>query len=104
MDGEVSEYDGEAKKRFILARLEEQGECKGLDPNVFFPSGSKDDVKLAEGSAQKVCRRCPVQRECLQYAIDFGENHGVWGGHGERSRRRVAKKIAAGVITIEEAL
>lgn len=101
MDGE---YRGDAHRRFVLAQLEESGECKGTDSNIFFPSGSKDDVRLAEGSAKQVCKRCPVQKDCLQYALDYGEHFGVWGGHGERSRRRVAKKIAAGLITIEDAL
>ena len=30
---------------------------------------------------------CPVQRECLEYAIAIGEMHGIWGGLNETERR-----------------
>lgn len=40
--------------------------------------------------AKKVCDTCPVQPECLDYALQFhpGELHGMWAGMtGEQLRR-----------------
>ena len=33
-----------------------------------------------EQQALAVCDRCPVQVECLAYAITTRQHHGVWGG------------------------
>lgn len=32
------------------------------------------------GLSKKVCKACPVRRECLGYALDARLVHGVWGG------------------------
>ena len=89
------------RRRALLIHLENEGECKGMT-HLFFPSF--EEAKAAEKSAKKVCWGCSVQRECLTYAIEYDEWHGIWGGHGERPRRRIAKKIRAGLMTIEDAL
>lgn len=41
--------------------------------------------------AVRVCRRCPVRRECASYAAS-APVHGLWGGHWRqvRSGRRAA--------------
>lgn len=67
-------------------------ECHGMDPELFFPAGGEttDNVKA-------ICRRCDVQAECLAYAINLGEKHGIWGGVSERGRRRLRR--AAGITT-----
>lgn len=56
--------------------------CLEMDPQVFFPSDS-DGVLMAK----KICERCPVKRQCLEYAFENGL-YGVWGGTSERERRR----------------
>ncbi|MEJ7721580.1 MAG: WhiB family transcriptional regulator [Ilumatobacteraceae bacterium] len=38
-----------------------------------------------------MCGTCPVTEPCLEYALDHRIEHGVWGGHSERSRRRILK-------------
>lgn len=49
------------------------------------------DRMFAEGAAQNeakaVCVHCPVQVECLAYALDHRVEHGVWGAMTERERR-----------------
>ncbi len=61
--------------------------CRGVDPGEFFPSdGSGVD------RAQKVCATCPVQSECLEYALSARIEHGVWGGASERERRRILRR------------
>ncbi|MHA4849721.1 WhiB family transcriptional regulator [Rhodococcus sp. MSC1_016] len=55
--------------------------CRGMDITVFYLD---DDTAKPQPQhlrrAKDVCRRCPVIDECRQYAIHFGEQHGVWGG------------------------
>jgi WhiB family redox-sensing transcriptional regulator len=63
-----------------------QGLCAQVDPELFFPEkgGSTRDSK-------DVCAVCPVRVECLTWALDHDERHGVWGGLSERERRRLRK-------------
>lgn len=51
--------------------------CRGTDPDLFFPPRGSH---TASNAAKAVCARCPVTAECMQYALDNGENEGVWGG------------------------
>ena len=36
--------------------------------------------------AKLVCRRCPVREQCLSYALQNNEMHGVWGGMSPKQR------------------
>ncbi len=66
-----------------------EGNCAHRDPSTFFPS---DGVGV--DSAKKVCTDCPVQSQCLEYALTNRIDHGVWGGTSERQRRRILKARA----------
>jgi hypothetical protein len=39
--------------------------------------------------AKAICRRCDVQAECLAYALNTGEDYGVWGGMSADERRLI---------------
>jgi WhiB family redox-sensing transcriptional regulator len=67
------------------------GHCRGRDPSFFFPS---DGVGVEH--ARKVCAGCPVQAECLEYALQYRIEHGVWGGASERERRRILRSRRTG--------
>lgn len=41
-----------------------------------------------EEGARELCRRCPVQPECLDYALAADERYGVWGATTPEERRR----------------
>ena len=64
--------------------------CAQTDPEAFFPEkgGSTREAK-------KVCARCPVQTDCLNYAIEHKERFGIWGGLSERERRKLTPKLPA---------
>jgi WhiB family redox-sensing transcriptional regulator len=66
-----------------------RAECRGEDPALFFP-GPDDDTS----AALSICARCPVRRECLEYAIEARERFGIWGGTTERQRRRMVRRSA----------
>lgn len=63
----------------------QQAICRDA-PDMQFP-GSGDEYALA--AAKKVCGRCPVRLQCLEWALDTKEPFGVLGGYSERERRRL---------------
>ena len=68
----------------------ERAACDGLDPAIFFPDKSGQG-NLQASKARKVCNMCPVQEECLKYALDNNEKWGIWGGKTEKERRKLKK-------------
>ena len=57
--------------------------CASSDPELWFAAGAVEH-KLAK----IVCGRCPVKRDCLDYAMTAPIDHGIWGGLTGRERRR----------------
>jgi WhiB family transcriptional regulator, redox-sensing transcriptional regulator len=76
------------QQTWMLAAL-----CREAPPGAFFPS---DGVGVDK--ARKVCANCPVKSECLEYALTYRIDHGVWGGASERERRRILRRrrVASG--------
>lgn len=60
-----------------------QAVCAQSDPDLWFSPGA-----VEHREAKKICRECPVRRQCLAYAMEAPVDHGVWGGLTERERRR----------------
>lgn len=58
--------------------------CRQVDPELWFPE------KGANGAdAKRVCQRCPVRADCLEFALTTGQNDGIWAGHNERDLRKL---------------
>lgn len=57
-----------------------------VDPELFHPlkGGSTADAK-------RICKRCDVREQCLQFALENHERWGIWGGLSERQRRRLGR-------------
>ncbi len=68
-----------------------RGACRSADPDLFFPISSIGASSRQENRAKAVCAGCPVRTDCLQYALDSGQAHGVWGGLGESERARLRR-------------
>jgi WhiB family transcriptional regulator, redox-sensing transcriptional regulator len=60
-----------------------QADCAKTNPDLWFAPGAMEHKE-----AKRICRHCPVQRQCLSYAMSAPVDHGVWGGLTERERRR----------------
>jgi WhiB family transcriptional regulator, redox-sensing transcriptional regulator len=45
-----------------------------------------------ENAAKQVCRACPVQCQCLDYALHVDERLGVWGGTNGRERLALQRR------------
>jgi WhiB family transcriptional regulator, redox-sensing transcriptional regulator len=66
--------------------------CREVDPELFFPIGNSGPALLQIEEAKQVCRRCTVLEDCLRWAIDSGQDAGVWGGMSEEERRAVKRR------------
>ena len=66
--------------------------CRDVDPELFFPIGNTGPALLQIDEAKQVCRRCPVMELCLQWAIESGQDAGVWGGMSEDERRALKRR------------
>lgn len=65
--------------------------CRDEDSELFFPIGHSGPALLQIEEAKAVCRRCPVSRECLAWALETGQDAGVWGGASEDERRKMRR-------------
>ena len=52
------------------------------------------DTSATPQAARKLCRGCPVQTECLTWALENKEA-GIWGGTTEPQRARARTKAGA---------
>ncbi|MFI5673268.1 WhiB family transcriptional regulator [Streptomyces cellulosae] len=73
----------------------EHAACRHEDPDLFFPIGTTGPALVQQEQAKAVCRRCPVQEQCLEWALDTGQSIGVWGGTSENERRALKRRAAA---------
>lgn len=67
-----------------------RGACRGPHADVFFPPSHferKQERHERELRAREICQSCPVVGECLDYAVQIREPHGIWGGLNESERR-----------------
>jgi len=68
--------------------------CRDTDPDLFFPVGSTGYALVQIDRAKQVCGECPVQDDCLQYAIETNQDSGIWGGTSEEERRQIRRRLA----------
>ena len=69
---------------------------------VMFDTLSYDEAKKARaesiaehaGVAMKICNSCPVQAECLEFAMENGIDAGIWGGLTRRQRTQLRNQAA----------
>jgi WhiB family redox-sensing transcriptional regulator len=60
--------------------------CFGEDPELFFPLGLSGAALDQEDEAKAVCARCPAIAWCRRWALETGQQAGVWGGLSEWER------------------
>ncbi|MGO9142051.1 MAG: WhiB family transcriptional regulator [Streptosporangiaceae bacterium] len=66
--------------------------CRDVDPELFFPIGNTGPALLQIDEAKQVCQRCAVLDSCLQWALESGQDAGVWGGLSEDERRALKRR------------
>jgi WhiB family transcriptional regulator, redox-sensing transcriptional regulator len=68
--------------------------CLSADPELFFPipQGAVADRQVSD--ALRVCAGCTVRQQCLDFAMQTAEAHGIWGGTTPEERIRARRKAA----------
>lgn len=70
--------------------------CLTEDPELFFPIGNTGPALAQIERAKQVCTRCEVREQCLSWALEAGQDHGVWGGMSEEERRAIKRRKSRG--------
>ncbi len=68
--------------------------CRDEEPELFFPIGNTGPALQQIEEAKHVCQTCDVQESCLNWAIESGQDAGVWGGLSEDERRSLKRRRA----------
>ncbi len=76
-----------------MSEWRDKAACRDEDPELFFPIGNGPAAQAQIARAKAVCARCPVVRECLAWALETGQDAGVWGGHTEEERRQLRRDV-----------
>ena len=67
--------------------------CLDESYEIFFPIGNASSALQIE-KAKAVCRRCEVAEACLNWAMEYGQDAGVWGGLSEEERHALRRRNA----------
>jgi WhiB family redox-sensing transcriptional regulator len=62
--------------------------CAEIPGDLWYPEKGSNQFT---SNVKAVCKGCPVQRQCLDYAIANCENDGVWGGLTVKERRKLRR-------------
>ena len=81
-------------KEYVAIDWRHRSACLDEDPELFFPIGNTGPAILQIEEAKQVCRRCDVREQCLAWALEAGQDHGVWGGMSEDERRALKRRNA----------
>jgi len=77
-----------------------KGLCRGNHSYLFFPPSTverKEERERRELKAKAICNVCPVNADCLEFALEIREPYGIWGALTETERRQVLARRAATV-------
>lgn len=68
----------------------EDAACAQIGPGLFYV-GEKAQAREYD-AARSVCNTCTVQAECLEFALEVDDRHGMWGGLSPQEREKVRKQ------------
>jgi WhiB family redox-sensing transcriptional regulator len=86
------------KRTTLMGTWTDRAACNGQPVDRFFPIpyGQTDDAKADHATdveqTKRICGRCPVRTDCLDWAMGQPERHGIWGGLDEEERRLLHRK------------
>ena len=63
--------------------------CQEVDPEMFFPVASQEPQEAKNMRA--LCAGCPVNVECLTYALE-NDVMGIWAGTNHEMRKQIRKE------------
>ena len=66
--------------------------CREVDPDLFFPDYDIGPARAQVKMAKLICRGCPVNATCLNWALATEQEAGIWGGLTEAERHRLRQR------------
>lgn len=63
--------------------------CRYTDPEIFYPTQAGKWTQAR--AALKVCSKCPVALDCLNWAFEIGDLHAILGGTTPEQRTKFMK-------------
>jgi WhiB family redox-sensing transcriptional regulator len=81
-----------AVRLLVQGRWRALAGCRATDPDLFFPVSVSGRSLAQVTEAKAICAGCPVRPECLAFAIETGQAHGIWGGLTEEERRQALRR------------
>ena len=69
--------------------------CRGYSTELFFTDTQGVAAQRKVQGALSVCARCPVVRQCQDWADLYPRTVGVFGGKEYRSRKEPSDEVAA---------
>jgi len=76
-----------------------QAACKSHDTDIFVADGHDNSGPVQRGyaAAKAICKECPVQFECLEFALraesgPAGGRAGIYGGHTPTERAEIQRR------------
>lgn len=85
------------ERYFLDDKWRRDAACRDVPPDVFFPQAAttgrnaRIDIESKTEVAKNICRACPVQQACLEFALTTNQEAGVWGGRDEEERRQIRR-------------
>lgn len=71
--------------------------CRGMGPDLFYPKttttgrGSTLEARWSRAQALSVCSTCTVTEQCLNDALDHGDDWGIWGATTPEDRKALQR-------------
>jgi len=84
------------KSRELFAQMTEHINSNGETPcaqapDMFFIDFKDTQAPEKMKNSKALCATCPIQLLCLEYALEAGEQDGIWGGL-TRNERKALKR------------
>ena len=76
----------------LVAEQQPVVECTDMPSAYFFadPLDEEEPFGRSERAiAISACKRCPIQRECLEYAMETKQQYGIWGSYVPQQREAI---------------
>ncbi len=74
--------------------------CREVDPELFFPVGTGGPALAQIAAAKAICDTCTVREPCLQWALETGQDSGIWGAMTEEERRALRRTRSSQPVAV----
>lgn len=84
----------------------DDAQCQGTSYHYFFATPTEDSkgpgrrthsprIQNMINTAKSICNVCKVREQCLTFAIETNQPHGIWGGMTKNERNRVRRRMVS---------